>query len=83
MGPSAIRIAGLGEEIQSLGHSIIDKGDIATPVAETKPPGDSTKKYIREIAESCKKVHCSVLTSLNAQALPIILGGDHSLAVGP
>ncbi len=82
MGPSAIRIAGLGEEIESLGYSISDRGDIASPIAETKSPGDSSKKYIREIASTCKKVHQAVLTSLGAQALPIILGGDHSLAVG-
>ena len=82
MGPSAIRIAGLGEEIESLGHSITDRGDIASPIAETKRPGDSSKKYIRQIASTCKKVHHAVLTSLDAHALPIILGGDHSLAVG-
>ena len=82
MGPSAIRIAGLGEEIESLGHSITDRGDIASAIAETKRPGDSSKKYIRQIASTCKKVHHAVLTSLDAHALPIILGGDHSLAVG-
>lgn len=82
MGPSAIRIAGLGEAIENLGYPISDSGDIITPIAETKRPGDKTKKYIREITSTCKKVHQAVLKSLGANALPIVLGGDHSLAVG-
>jgi arginase len=82
MGPSAIRITSLGEDIERLGYSITDRGDIVSPIHETKRSGDSAKKYIREIASTCKKVHQSVLKSLCAHALPIVLGGDHSIAVG-
>jgi arginase len=82
MGPSAFRIAGLGEKIAGLGRSILDKGDLPTAIPETQQHGDPTKKFIREIARVCEKVHQTALASLEEGALPILLGGDHSLAAG-
>ncbi len=82
MGPSAFRIAGLGEKIAGLGRSILDKGDLPTAIPETHQHGDPTKKFIREIARVCEKVHQTALASLEEGALPILLGGDHSLAAG-
>ncbi len=82
MGPSAFRIAGLREQLAALGRLVIDKGDIATPIPETKGPGDSRKRYVRDIARVCQKLYQIVLGSLDEGAIPIVLGGDHSLAAG-
>lgn len=82
MGPSAFRIAGLREQLTALNRLAIDKGDIATPIPEVKGPGDSRKRYVREIARVCQKLYQMVLASLDEGAIPIVLGGDHSLAAG-
>lgn len=82
MGPSAVRIAGIAERVSSLGCKIIDKGDIDSPIPETKSEGDPHKKYIREIAKVCTKLHQRALQSLEENALPLVIGGDHSLGAG-
>ncbi len=82
MGPSAFRIAGLGERLAALGCPVSDKGDLPAPIAETKQPRDDRKKYVREIAKVCEKLYLTALASLDAGALPIVLGGDHSLGAG-
>src|SRR5579864_7295528 len=82
MGPSAVRIAGLGERLASIGYLVVDKGDLAAPIPETQTERDPKKKYIREIARVCQKVYQQVYQSLSEGALPIVLGGDHSLAAG-
>ena len=82
MGPSAVRIAGLGERLGGIGFAVIDRGDLATPIPETRVPRDPRKKYIREIARVCERLYHSVRRSLDAGALPIVIGGDHSLAAG-
>jgi len=82
MGPSAFRIAGLAEQLVALGLSVTDKGDIASPIPEAKGPGDSTKKYVREIAKVCQRLFQMSLASLEDGALPLALGGDHSLGAG-
>jgi arginase len=82
MGPSAFRIAGLADHLTALGLTIVDKGDIASPIPEAKGPGDPRKRYVKEIARVCQKLYQTTLSSLEAGALPIVLGGDHSLAAG-
>jgi arginase len=82
MGPSALRIAGLGERVQELGYQVTDKGDLDVPIPETQQPGDERKKYVRDIARVCTALYLSALESLEAGALPIVLGGDHSVAAG-
>jgi len=82
MGPSALRIAGLDDQIAALGFSVTDRGDIDSPTPETKNPGDATKKYIGEIARVCRALYECALESHEAGALPIVLGGDHSLGAG-
>ena len=82
MGPSAFRIAGLRERIGSLGCIVVDKGDLPTPIPETRELRDERKKYIREIAKVCTKVYQSSLSSLAEGAMPLVLGGDHSLGAG-
>ena len=82
MGPSAFRIAGLGEQLTTLGCTIVDKGDLPAPIPETQDLRDEHKKYIRDIAKVCQKVYQTALSSLDEGAMPIVLGGDHSLAAG-
>jgi arginase len=82
MGPSALRIAGLGERLAALGHAVVDKGDLTVPIPETQRPGDERKRYIRDIARVCGRLYQTTLTSLEAGAVPVVVGGDHSLAAG-
>ncbi len=82
MGPSALRIAGIDEAIGRLGYAVTDKGNIAAPIPETRGSGDPRKKYIAEIAAVCESLFASALESLEAGALPLVLGGDHSIGAG-
>jgi arginase len=82
MGPSALRIAGLDARIGELGYTVTDKGDLAVPIPETQQSGDERKKYIRDISRVCTTLYETALASLQAGALPLVLGGDHSLAAG-
>lgn len=82
MGPSAFRIAGIGEQLAALGLAVTDKGDIPSPIPELKGPGDSKKRYVREIAKVCQRLFQASLASFDEGALPIALGGDHSLGTG-
>ena len=82
MGPSAFRIAGLGERLTALGMSVVDEGDLVAPIPEIKSAGDPQKKYVREIARVCEKLYRTSLAILEKGAMPLVLGGDHSLAAG-
>ena len=82
MGPSAFRIAGIGEKLTAMGRTVVDKGDILTPIPEVKGPGDVHKRYVKDIARVCQKLYQTALASLDEGALPIVLGGDHSLSAG-
>jgi arginase len=82
MGPSAFRIAGLTERLATLGITVVDEGDLVAPIPEVKSIGDPQKKYIREIARVCEKLYRTSLTVLEKGGLPVVLGGDHSLAAG-
>jgi arginase len=82
MGPSAFRIAGLGERLTRLGYPIRDCGDLPVPIPETRHEGDTRKRYVDDIATVCTALYETARKSLNDGALPIVLGGDHSLAAG-
>ena len=82
MGPSAFRIAGIGERLAALGVTVVDDGDVVAPIPEIKAEGDPKKKYIREISRVCEKLYKTSLAALEKGGLPIVLGGDHSLAAG-
>lgn len=82
MGPSAFRIAGLGERLTALGMTVVDEGDLVAPIPEVKAAGDPSKKYIVEIAAVCERLYDVSLAALDGGGLPLVLGGDHSLAAG-
>jgi len=82
MGPSAVRIAGLGDQIVRLGRGVVDRGDLPAPIPETQQAIDPTKKFIHEIARVCQTLYDVCIRALDALALPLVIGGDHSLAAG-
>ena len=82
MGPSAFRIAGLGEQLTKLGLLVVDKGDVPSPIPERKGAGDPHKRYVKDIARVCQRLFQASLSSFSEGAMPIVLGGDHSLGAG-
>ncbi|MFA6508833.1 MAG: arginase [Treponemataceae bacterium] len=83
MGPSAIRLAGLKEALLSLSHEP-EEGlpGIFVPPQEFVSEGDRDAKFLKPIAEACSELAARVELSLNDKVFPLILGGDHSIAVG-
>ena len=82
MGPSAMRVAGLEAKLEALGYDVKDAGNVPVALAETKSEGDPHAKYLKEITETCTKEAELVLKTLESGAIPIVLGGDHSIATG-
>jgi arginase len=82
MGPSAIRIAGLSERLRELGHTVVDDGDIAIKNMEELKVGDERARYLKEIARASDLVSRKVDRILAKGRFPLVLGGDHSIAVG-
>jgi arginase len=82
MGPSAIRYAGLQERIAQLGRECVDWGDVGAGVAEATEIGDEQARYLRAIMRSCAEVAARVGDAVGQGYLPLVLGGDHSVAMG-
>lgn len=82
MGPSAVRVANLNLRLEDLGYRVIDAGNIPVRNAETLSIADDRAKYLHEIAIACQTLADHVEQSLAAGSTPIILGGDHSIAMG-
>ena len=84
MGPSAIRYAGLNDTLEEIGHDCVDVGDLPVPRPETTSPngGESRAKYLTETEQVCRDVRSTVADTLDAGAFPLVLGGDHSIAIG-
>ncbi len=82
MGPSAMRVAGLESKLEALGYEVEDGGNVPVALAETEKEGDPTAKYLKEITETCSKEAELVVKTLEAGKIPIVLGGDHSIAAG-
>jgi arginase len=82
MGPSAIRYAGLDERLQSLGYLVRDEGNVETAVAEATALRDERARFLPEIHDTCELVASRVAEATRRGALPLVLGGDHSVALG-
>jgi arginase len=82
MGPSAMRVAGLEARLEALGHQVTDGGNILVDIAETQAFGSQNARYLKQIAETCTRTAEAVIESLEEGMTPLVLGGDHSLAVG-
>jgi arginase len=82
MGPSALRVADLQARLKQLGHQVEDIGNMAVKQAEEMHFGEKRAKYLSEIAETCADLGELTEKSLREGFLPLVLGGDHSLAIG-
>jgi arginase len=82
MGPSALRVAGLQARIKQLGHQVEDIGNISVKQPEEMSYGEKRAKYLAEIADACKDLAVMVEKSLEESMVPVVLGGDHSIAAG-
>jgi arginase len=82
MGPSALRYSNLNERLTELGCDVEDLGDINVRIPETQHYGDPHAKYLEEIADACRQLAEMVLETYEAGRTPLVLGGDHSIAVG-
>ncbi len=82
MGPSALRVAGLQARIKQLGLQVEDIGNISVKQPEEMSYGEKRAKYLAEIADACKDLAAIVEKSLEENMLPVVLGGDHSIAAG-
>ena len=82
MGPSAIRYAGLHERLQRVGYDVLDWGDVETAVLEATEETDASARYLPEIKAACGRIARLVGVALDQGALPLVLGGDHSVALG-
>ena len=82
MGPSAVRLAGLNERILSIGYRVTDYGNVAVQQPEAVAEGESRARYLAEITDTCTKIAQRVEQSADAGEFPIVLGGDHSIAIG-
>jgi arginase len=82
MGPSALRAAGAEARVEALGYEVDDWGDLPVKIQETQGPGDPRLKYLKEILEVCGLLRDRVGEAAAAGTLPIVLGGDHSVAMG-
>jgi arginase len=82
MGPSAIRYAGIAERLRAIGYEVDDRGDVAVPRAEAAEVGDGHAKYLEAIVGVAGEVASAVEAAQRAGDLVVVLGGDHSLALG-
>jgi arginase len=82
MGPSAIRYAGLAARIERLGRQVYDRGNVEGPVAEATAVGNERVRFLEPIKQACERVAQLVTQSVEEGLQPVVLGGDHSVAIG-
>jgi arginase len=82
MGPSAIRLAGLAAAIEALGWRVKEMGSVFVREPEACPVGRADARYLKEVLDVCSRLRAEALEALEEGALPISLGGDHSIAMG-
>ena len=81
MGPQALRVAGLREALEGLGHAVGDQGDIRGPDNPQDAPRGGFR-HLPEVNAWCNALRPSVQRGLEQGLLPIVLGGDHSISIG-
>ena len=82
MGPSAIRYAGLDTRLAEIGRRVQDWGNVETAVAEAAEVGEENARYLLPVLRTCERVAALVKRAAESGALPLVLGGDHSVAIG-
>jgi arginase len=82
MGPSAIRYAGLAARIRELGRGYLDWGNVEAAVPEATDVGDERARFLPQIKETCERVARLVGEAVRDGSVPLVLGGDHTVALG-
>jgi arginase len=82
MGPSAIRYAGLNSRLRELGREVVDWGNVEAAVKESVSTGDERARYLPEIKATCTRIASLVQRAAREGSVPLVLGGDHSVALG-
>lgn len=82
IGTSAIRYADLNHKLRSLGHHVRDMGNLVVPQPESQPLGNPKLKYLEPIVRVCEELAGTVTSILQEGDFPLVLGGDHSIALG-
>jgi arginase len=82
MGPSALRIAGVAPALRKMGYRVDREQDIAVPAMETRAEVDKQARFREEILTACSELSETVKRILAADAMPLVFGGDHSIAMG-
>jgi arginase len=82
MGPSALRLANLNEKLGSLGYEVEDLGNVIVDQPETTPVGPTNARYLPQIAHTCTRLAEMVEKAADDGRVPLVLGGDHSVAIG-
>jgi arginase len=82
MGPSAMRLANLNEKLASLGYQVEDLGNVTVDQPETAPAGPANARYLPQIAHTCTRLAKAVEKAAGDGRVPLVLGGDHSAAIG-
>jgi arginase len=82
MGPSAIRYAELNAHLRGLGLEVDDWGDVGSPVPETTDEGSADARYLGPIMRVCEQIAAKVSDATDRGHIPLVLGGDHSIAMG-
>lgn len=82
MGPSALRVAALNDRIASLGYEVKDFGNVVVEQPEALPAGPKNAHYLPQIVQTCERLAEQVESACANGMVPLVLGGDHSIAVG-
>src|SRR5580658_11141265 len=82
MGPSALRVAGLNEKLAAIGYKVEDLGNVLVDQPESLPVGPTHARYLPQIAHTCTRLAAMVEKAAGQGRTPLVLGGDHSVAVG-
>ncbi|HZU24204.1 MAG TPA: arginase [Bryobacteraceae bacterium] len=82
MGPSAVRVAELNARLVAMGYGVEDLGNVPVVQPEATPAGPQQARYLPQIAETCRHLADSVRDAMGQGKTPLVLGGDHSIAVG-
>ncbi len=82
MGPSAMRVANLNTSLAALGFAVEDYGNVSVDQPESLPPSNSTARHLPQIAHNCLRLSKMVEKAADDSRFPLVLGGDHSIAVG-
>ena len=82
MGPSAVRVAGVIGRLRSLGYEVVDRGNIDCATMATEQEGDPSARYLESVVRDSESLATVVAAAVRAGSFPLVIGGDHSVAVG-